>query len=87
MNPNFYRDRTTKARNTCMEKYGVSHPQQVDVIRNKTLITAKKNNLKKYGVEFPLQSKEILEKVKLSNQIKYGTDFPLQNKEYQQKVC
>lgn len=86
-NPNFYKDRAEKSKQSCMEKYGVSHPQKVKDIRARTLETHKKNMLKKYGVEFPLQSKEIMDKIIIRNREKYGTDFPLQNKEYQTKCC
>jgi len=43
-------------------------------------------NLKKYGVEYPAQNKEIQEKYKQTNLKKYGVEYPAQNKEIQEKI-
>lgn len=45
----------------------------------------KETNLKKYGVERPLQSESIKEKAKKTNIKKYGVEYPLQNKKIQDK--
>ena len=45
----------------------------------------KKTCLEKYGVENPLQNKEIQEKIKKTCLKKYGTKNPLQNKEIREK--
>lgn len=45
----------------------------------------KKTNLKKYGVEFPMQSKEIKEKAKQTTRENYGVDYSFQNKEVLKK--
>lgn len=42
----------------------------------------KKTNLEKYGVEFPMQSKEIKEKAKNTCREHYGCDYSFQNKEF-----
>lgn len=41
--------------------------------------------LKKYGVEYPLQSKKIREKIKETNLSKYGSNSILGNKEFREK--
>ena len=41
---------------------------------------------KNYGVDNPLQNKEVREKVKQSCKSKYGVEHPLQNKEIREKV-
>lgn len=41
--------------------------------------------LKKYDVEYPLQSKQIREKIKETNQKKYGSNSILGNKEFRVK--
>ena len=46
----------------------------------------KKSMLEKYGVENPLQNKEIKEKIKKTNLEKYGVENPAQNKEVYEKV-
>ena len=46
----------------------------------------KATNLERYGVESPLQNKEIMEKVKSTNLERYGVESPLQNEEIMEKV-
>jgi hypothetical protein len=46
----------------------------------------KKAMIDKYGVESPLQSKEIQLKLKSTNLLKYGTEHPYQSKEVQDKT-
>ena len=46
----------------------------------------KETNLKKYGVEYPLQNKEILEKVVNTNLKKYGVRSPLSNCNVREKI-
>ena len=45
----------------------------------------KSTNLEKYGVESPLQNKEVMKKVKSTNLEKYGVENPSQNKEIKSK--
>lgn len=42
----------------------------------------KATNLEKYGVEFPMQSKEIKEKAKNTSREHFGCDYSFQNKEF-----
>ena len=46
----------------------------------------KQNNLKKYGVESPVQLPEFQEKVKQNNLKKYGVEYPLQSPRFHEKV-
>ena len=46
----------------------------------------KETNIKKYGVENPLLSEEIKEKIKQTNIKKYGVEFPLQSEEIMIKM-
>lgn len=71
-----------RAKQTCLEKYGVEHPMQIKEIREK----AEKTNLEKYGVRKPLQNKEIFEKMKKENLEKYGHEFNMQVPEFREKT-
>lgn len=51
-----------------------------------TLEMRKKTNLERYGVEYPMQSKEILAKRKKTYLERYGVEHPLQSKEIFAKV-
>jgi len=63
--------RKEKVKNTSLEKYGVEHVLQSNIVRDKS----KKTNLEKYGVENPFQSEEIKNKIKSNNLINYGVEF------------
>ena len=52
---------------------------------NKSLTNRKKNNLKKYGTEFPHQSKIVKEKIKQTNLKKYGVENVSQAEKFKQK--
>jgi very-short-patch-repair endonuclease len=54
----------------------------LDTIKEKT----KKTNLKKYGVEYSLQSNIIKEKTKKTNLLKYNTEIPSQNNNIKEKI-
>lgn len=71
-----------RAKQTCLEKYGVEHPMQIKEIREK----AEKTNLERYGVRKPLQNKEIFEKMKKENLEKYGHEFNMQVPEFREKT-
>ena len=47
---------------------------------------SKQTNLKKLGVEYPQQNKDILEKSNNTNILKYGVKRPAQNKNIQEKA-
>lgn len=70
-----------KRTQTCIEKYGVKHHTQSQLVQNKKIQT----NLKRYGVEQSLQSKEILEKFKQTNLKKLGVEFPTQSEAVMEK--
>lgn len=52
----------------------------------KTQEKIKAANLEKYGVEYPMQSKEIKEKAKATTREHYGTDYSFQNKDMNKKA-
>lgn len=57
-----------------------------DCAQKATQEKIKKTNLEKYGVEFPMQSKEIKEKAKATTREHFGVDFSFQNKEINKKA-
>ena len=59
--------------------YYTGHP-------NRTLEKTKQTNLKRYGVENPMQNKEIKEKFKQTNLKRYGVECSLQNKDIKEKT-
>lgn len=71
-----------KLKNTIMEKYGVEHILQLDLIKQQM----KEKSLAKYGTEYVLQSEIVRNKGKETNKIKYGFDNPQQNKDIQKKT-
>jgi len=71
-----------QAKKTCIDKYGVENPSQLDTVKDKKIETT----LKHYGVENPFQSDKLKDKIKDTNLIKYGVENPLQNKEIMDKV-
>jgi len=46
----------------------------------------KATNIEKYGVETPMQSKEVKDKIKATNLEKYGVENPMQNTEVKDKI-
>jgi hypothetical protein len=94
---NVFQSDTIKAQieTTFKNRYGVRNAQQVKEIRNRTRISniekygqdgwnpeqTKKTMQEKYGVDYPLQSPAIREKIRLTSQARYGTDSPMQNAE------
>jgi hypothetical protein len=71
-----------KAKNTFIEKYGVSNPNQNKDIREKT----KQTNITKYGTEHAFQSKTVKDKIKETNLERYGCEVPTQNKDVREKT-
>jgi hypothetical protein len=72
-----------KAKETCCDKYGVSHPGKSDIMKQKI----KETNLKRYGVEYSFQSEEVKKKIKETVQDRYGVAHALQNEEIRNKVA
>jgi hypothetical protein len=73
--------RESKKQQTCLEKYGVNHPNKNKDIRNKS----KQTCLQKYGVENPNQNKDIRNKTKQTCLQKYGVEYSLQSQEVRNK--
>lgn len=86
---------------TCLKKYGVESPNQVEEIKAKMYTTklkrygnptfvnpekTKRTNLVRYGVSNTMQVKEVQEKQKQTCLLKYGTSCALQNKIIQEKI-
>lgn len=69
-----------KSRETQIQKYGDLYSKT-----NDRKMKIKNTNIKNYGVENPMQRKEIKEKAKETNIERYGCENPFQNKEVQQK--
>ena len=57
-----------------------------EVLKQKQIETAKKNNLLKYGVENPQQRPEIKEKTKQTCLLRYGTPFAIGSNKVKQKI-
>lgn len=55
-------------------------------IKHSRLEKIKSSNFKKYGVEYPFQSKKIQEKSTLTTLSKYGVDNPFKSKEIKEKI-
>ena len=67
---------------TCMERYGVANPMQVEEVKNKLSNT----NLEKYGFKNPFSNKEIQNKIKNTNLEKYGCANPASNDTIKEKI-
>ena len=57
-----------KYEDTCMKKYGVKNPNQVQEVQNKKKAT----NLERYGCESVMQNEKIKNKMKATNLERYG---------------
>lgn len=55
-----YKNCVEKRKKTCIEKYGVDHPQKSEEVQNKT----KQTCLERYGHEYSFQSEEVKDKIK-----------------------
>lgn len=67
---------------TCLKKYGVDNPSKSEFIKDKV----KKTNLSKFGVEYPLQSKQIISSLKEKFMQKWGVDNPSKVSEIRKKA-
>lgn len=67
---------------TCMEKYGVTNPAKLDVIKERIVET----NLERYGKEHAMQLKSYQEKVQKTMQEKYGIKFAFHSDESFEKI-
>ena len=76
------KDRLTKCKNTCLEKYGVEFYSKTNDYKEKTIKTC----LEKYGVKNVFQSEEKKQKIKNTLKEKYGAEHALQIDEFKQKA-
>lgn len=67
---------------TVKEKYGVEHVLQVESIKERS----RQTNIKRRGVEYPSQSKEVKRKVKVTVQTRYRVDNVFQSEEIKKKI-
>lgn len=72
----------TKQKATMLEKYGVEHPLQSQIIKDKI----KNTFIEKYGVDNPSKLQEIKDKQKATNLEKYGVEYIIHNKECKDKM-
>lgn len=77
-NPKTYK----KTKETLRKNYGVEHPAQSNVIKDKM----KKTNFERYGVENTFEVKEFQDKAKQTNLRKYGTEYAIGSKEIRGKA-
>ena len=75
-------DKISKTKNTFINHYGFNNPSKSKEVQDKI----KQTNLKKYGVKFPLQNKELYEKYKNTCLEKYSYTHPAKSKEVQDKI-
>ena len=71
-----------KIRLTSINKYGVEHYSQSEIVKNKR----KQTNLEKYGVEYIFNDSLVSSKIKQTNLEKYGVDNPFKSTEIQDKI-
>jgi len=69
-------------RKTCLERYGVEHPMQSKVVKDKKT----QSNLEKYGVEHVLQADFFKEKAKKTTLERYGVEHATQSEVVREKV-
>ena len=76
------KNRSAKAKETFLKKYGVDNPAK----SKEVLVKIQKTNLDRYGVEHSSQSVVVKEKVKKSNLAKYGVEYSFQANEVKEKI-
>ena len=76
------KNRSAKAKETFLKKYGVDNPAK----SKEVLVKIQKTNLDRYGVECSAQSEVVKEKVKKSNLAKYGVEYSFQANEVKEKI-
>jgi hypothetical protein len=74
-----YKCKSVKFEITNIKKYGVIHPMQSNIIKEKT----KETNIKKYGNENVSKNKEVIEKIKFKVKQTYASE---KNKEIKEKI-
>lgn len=76
------RNRSDKAKETFLKKYGVDNPSKSKEVYDKV----RKTNLERYGVECSAQSEVVKEKIKTTNLKKYGVEYSFQAEEVKDKI-
>ena len=71
-----------KYEDTCIKKYGVKNPSQLQEVQNKMKAT----NLERYGCESAIQNEKIKNKIKETNLERYGHECALQSEEVKKKT-
>ena len=70
-----------KREHTCMKKYNVKNPMQLESIREKS----KRTCIERYGVDSPIKNDAIKDKIKQTNLQKYGCSNAIFNPEVNKK--
>ena len=76
------KNRSAKAKETILKKYGVDNPAK----SKEVLVKIQKTNLDRYGVECSAQSEVVKEKIKATNLKKYGVEYSFQAEEVRDKI-
>ena len=76
------KNRSAKAKETFLKKYGVDNPAK----SKEVLVKIQKTNLDRYGVECSAQSEVVKEKIKATNLKKYGVEYSFQAEEVRDKI-
>ena len=76
------KNRSAKAKETFLKKYGVDNPSKSKEVYDKV----RKTNLDRYGVECSAQSEVVKEKIKATNLKKYGVEYSFQAEEVRDKI-
>lgn len=70
-----------KAKQTCLEKYGVNNPFAADIVKTKIKDTL----INRYNVDNIMKSDETIQKVKQTNLVRYGFEWSQQSDEIRKK--
>ena len=73
--------RQEKVKQTCIERYGVENPQQLQDVKDKS----KQTCIERYGVECPMKSQEVKDKSKQTCFNNFGVEHPSQSQEVKDK--
>lgn len=76
------KNRSAKAKETFLKKYGVDNPSKSKEVYDKV----RKTNLERYGHVCSAQSEVVKEKIKASNLKKYGVDYSFQAEVVKDKI-
>ena len=76
------KNRSAKAKETFLKKYGVDNPSKSKEVHDKV----RKTNLDRYGVECSAQSYVVKEKIKATNLKKYGVEYSFQAEAVKEKI-